>query len=318
MPEKPTVLILGAGASMPYGFPSGADLRRLILRELGVTTGAGGITPPLYHLLGMVGFEPSKIKDFTTSLEAADPPSVDVFLEGRRDLKDVGKAAIAATLIPFETDKALFAQWTATQEVQKRMKHRWYDYFANTLQMNFRTWGLQRLTIVTYNYDRSLDHYLWMKMRNSSQQTEEECWKKYKSIPIIHLHGELGVYEPLNPKSLGYGSQVTVNTIRQAAAGIRIIHEVQADERFERAQDALNEAEVVCFLGFGYAAENMARLKWNERNDTSKWKTVFGTVFNLTVAEQQRLKLGQYFNVPQEIPSGWDILDFLRQTNVLG
>ena len=33
MIEKPTVLVLGAGASMPYGYPSGAELRQRLISE---------------------------------------------------------------------------------------------------------------------------------------------------------------------------------------------------------------------------------------------------------------------------------------------
>src|SRR5438094_963846 len=119
MIEKRTVLILGAGASIPYGFPSGRHLRELILR-----------TAPLRKLMNEIGFEWSLIDDFQSSLQAADPPSVDVFLEGRQDLLEIGKAAIAAALLPFESDSALFAPWLATEQVKNRTSERWYGYFA--------------------------------------------------------------------------------------------------------------------------------------------------------------------------------------------
>jgi hypothetical protein len=99
---------------------------------------------------------------------------------------------------------------------------------------------------------------------------------------------------------------------------LKLSHEVTADDRFEKAQEALSRAGVVCFLGFGYAPENMRRLKWEHRIDEGKRKTIFGTLYNLTEAEQGRLAIGRYFNISDKIPPRWDILEFLRNTSVLG
>jgi len=313
MIEKRTVLILGAGASIPYGFPSGRYLRELILQGLGIVE-VGDTVGPLTKLLREIGFERSLVDDFRNSLQAADPPSVDVFLEGRRDFLDIGKAAIAAVLLPFEDEDALFTPWIARKEVQQHADKRWYDYFANTLALNFRTWSLQRLTIITYNYDRSLDHYLWLKLFSSGCETQSECWRQFQAIPIIHLHGELGVYDPLKEtESLPYGSAANVDSVKQAAAGIRIIHEVKADKRFEQANVAIDEAEVVCFLGFGYAPENMSRLKLVSG---TAGRAVIGTAYQLTDVERRRLKLERYLDKP--FPFSHDILRALKDSSVLG
>ena len=63
MIERPTVLILGAGASKPYGFPTGEKLLRDIVdifkhRPL----------PPLFDSLRGCGFEDDFIKGFVNEL----------------------------------------------------------------------------------------------------------------------------------------------------------------------------------------------------------------------------------------------------------
>jgi hypothetical protein len=43
-----------------------------------------------------------------------------------------------------------------------------------------------------FNYDRSLEHFLFTALKYSSGKSDDECAGKLKTIPIIHLHGDLG------------------------------------------------------------------------------------------------------------------------------
>jgi hypothetical protein len=60
----PTVLVLGAGASAPYGFPSGAELRRIIISSLKPKLPRG----QLPTLLIASGFSIEEINDFRAEL----------------------------------------------------------------------------------------------------------------------------------------------------------------------------------------------------------------------------------------------------------
>jgi len=114
-----------------------------------------------------------------------------------------------------------------------------------------------------FNYDRSLEHYLFTALNNAYGRTVEECAEALRSIPIVHLYGQLGELPPLCNDGLGiaYGSPVTVETLRKAASGIKIIHEVVPDEGpFKQAHELLRNAARVCFLGFGYSQTNIQRL----------------------------------------------------------
>src|SRR5687767_1945488 len=86
--QRRTVLILGAGASMPYGFPSGRDLRDKII------AGLRKDTAQLFQLLGAAGYDLQVIRNFRDALLKSGRPSVDVFLEHRSEFISVGKVAI--------------------------------------------------------------------------------------------------------------------------------------------------------------------------------------------------------------------------------
>jgi len=102
MIKNKTVLVLGAGASMPYGFPSGQGLVDIIcdsnnnFKKL-VAEGA------------VVG--ENNVSTFIRALREADPESIDVFLANNPEFEKVGKSAIAATLLPRENEWELKDKW---------------------------------------------------------------------------------------------------------------------------------------------------------------------------------------------------------------
>jgi hypothetical protein len=239
------VLVLGAGASMPFGFPSGADLKTEITARL-------IHTDRLHSLLIEGGFESSHTEDFRTALLKSGKRSVDAFLEHRAEFLEVGKAASACALLPREREDYLF-----------RSQASWYDYFFNKLNARFEDFDRNSVSVLTFNYDRSLEHYLFTALKNAYGKTSEECVEALRSIPIVHLYGQLGELPPLASDGLGisYGSPVTVENLRRAASGIKIIHEAVTDEEpFKQAHALLGSATRVCFLGFGYAQTNLQRL----------------------------------------------------------
>ena len=70
MISKPIVLILGAGASVEYGFPSGRGLTREVCK---LAAGA-----PFNAVLN-AGFKEDRIRAFQSELTLSDQPSVDAF-----------------------------------------------------------------------------------------------------------------------------------------------------------------------------------------------------------------------------------------------
>ncbi len=78
------VLVLGAGASMPYGFPSGQELKTSI-GALASSEPATGILAELAlgPLLRGADFTDLEISEFGKALAGSSKFSVDAFLEGR-------------------------------------------------------------------------------------------------------------------------------------------------------------------------------------------------------------------------------------------
>ncbi len=239
----PTTLVLGAGASEPYGFPWGVGL-------LNQVCSLENRTRPLKD----VGFTDEDIGSFFDDLKHAGYSSVDAFLEKFQQYAEIGKAAIAATLIPIEDPTRLFPPQVS--------RPHWYEFLANRLEVGTPRFDENQLSIVTFNYDRSLEHYLYKVLLTRCGVGDTEAFGLLKKIPMIHVHGTLGAYSPLGGDGRQYTQEVTGETVRMAARDIRIVSDADVEtEQFQTARTLLKQAERIYFLGFGFQADNVRRLE---------------------------------------------------------
>jgi hypothetical protein len=244
----PTVLVLGAGASYPYGFPTAKELKKRICEEFSNPNTAAS------RLLGEgASYSPEDFFNFKEAFLKSGQPSVDAFLEWRPNFLDIGKLAIAYCLIPFEDESKLFIP-------PSLRGGDWYEYLSVKLNASFEDFGNNKLAIITFNYDRSLEHYLHTSLQNLHGRNQDDCNATLAKIPIIHVYGQLGKSAYSNSGAFPYGlrREVKYADVHLAAAGITLLHE-QASELNE-AHKLFTAAERICFLGFSYNPLNLARL----------------------------------------------------------
>jgi hypothetical protein len=244
MLKRKTVFVLGAGASVPFGFPTGAELSREIVERS--NTGEY-----VYNTLKGTGFGDQQIERFRQSFFGSGRNSIDAFLEHRPDHLEIGKAAIAATLIPYERHERVFTFDNGN----------WLRYLFDQMNTSFDQFGKNELSIVTFNYDRCVEYFLFTALKNSYGKPDAECIEAVNQIPIIHLHGELG---PL-PWQDQNGREFTpaLDNIGTATRNMRIIHEELEEGRyndFRLAHQMMLDAYRVYFLGFGFNKLNVDRL----------------------------------------------------------
>jgi len=252
MIEVPTVLVLGAGASMPLGFPSGRKLVALISDIL------NGHSETV-SLLEKHGYDNEQICEFRKNLLLSGRSSVDEFLEYRTDFIDVGKEAIAAALLRFEQTTNLF-------NVNK--DNNWYQYLFGLLNTSFDEFCQNKLAIITFNYDRSFEHYLFTGLQHAYNKNDEECAEKLNKIPIVHVYGKLGrlPWEQTRYSLVPYDAATYPNKlglyVRRGGENIKIIHEdIEKDPEFNQAFELLIAAKHIYFLGFGFNETNLKRLR---------------------------------------------------------
>jgi hypothetical protein len=266
-----TALVLGAGASAPYNFPSGEGLVNDVINGLKSGSGLFGCVRQMYdRALWM---------EFSERLRPC--MSADVFLEKKENERflDVGKACIAAALLPRENEDGLFGKPTNGRSWYKQL----FDFMTEGTQ-SIDGFQANTLSVITFNYDRSLEYYLVTALHDLySGKTIEQCYEKVRAVKVIHVYGKLGrlpweeqdgtVHASHVSMPIPYGEQALRETQQDtlfaqkpvliaAAGNIQIISEGMDDtERFEEARRLLGESSKVFILGFGFHPTNLKRLK---------------------------------------------------------
>jgi hypothetical protein len=249
MIKNSTALVLGAGASMPYGFPAGFPLLKFVAQQL------QNPDYPFFRLLRETGEPDDAVRDFGAVLWRSGQGSIDAFLENRADFLTLGKKAIAAALVPCESEPNLFPD---------DPKADWLRYLAQFVMKTRDTFEACRLSIITFNYDRTVEYFLFTALRNSYGLSEEEAARLMSRVRVIHLHGRLGApHWESGSYSRPYTAENSAERVVRCAEQIKIIHEAGAetDPEFRRARQMLEVADRIVCLGFGYHERNVTRLK---------------------------------------------------------
>lgn len=269
---------------MPFGFPSGSELVEQICNASSDHRRS--------EIAAASGKSCDHFVDFVAALQESARPSVDAFLEHRTEFLDIGKAAIAYYLIKREIRKVLFWNPFTEPPHSQRAKDRWYDYLFQVMGSPFDDFDKNQLSIITFNYERSLEEFLFSTLKAAYGKPDGDVAAKLSSIPIVHVYGKLCALpwesaddEPKRP----YDSTTNdPQLIGRAAESIKIISEHQSDTpELERARRLIVEAENVYFLGFGYHKDNMNRLGFPLERSVASGKDIGGTCFGMTEDERQ-------------------------------
>lgn len=250
MIKKKTVFVLGAGASMPYGFPSGAELRNSICES------ALADTPMRTDLHLECGINPQHFKNFGEAFLRSSLPSIDTFLAKRPEYGEIGKLAIAYELCKRESPGRLF---------RTDNDDHWYMALWAAMERDTHdpaSLGQNNVRFITFNYDRSLEFFLHEATRNTYGLSDEDALNAWSPLEILHVYGSLGDFHPApSADARLYAEGADGRSLRLAASALRIIPEARQDDKaFFTAQEWFSWADRICFLGFGFDPLNMQRL----------------------------------------------------------
>lgn len=282
MPKK-TTLILGAGASASYGFPIGSELREQILQLAGNVQRASEL----------LGIGQQSLKDFVKVFRTAQTYSIDAFLGRRAEYAQAGKAAIAHLIIAAEHSSTLLES-----------SDHWYQYLVNRMAHDqWDRFDPSWLSVVTFNYDRSLQVYLCNALKSMYGKSDAEVLQKLRRMQVVHMYGSLGSPWPEDEDYLQYrlDPEDLYEGITNASRRIRVVPEGRTtDETIQQARKLILMAEQVCVLGFGFDETNVERLGGKDTfvdvNGGTK-SQVCATAIGLTRAEKVRAA-GQLWGRP--------------------
>jgi hypothetical protein len=287
-----TVLVLGAGASKPY-FPTGNELVRQIRDFAGSPKAEewwrlceGWLAKHNLAYAAYLGEAIRAMKPLCRELTECRPDSIDQFLERRQDMAEVGRLVISILLLTAERESEghLWSDAAGTH---------WYSFLKTQLVNPPKELGQDQLRIISFNYDRSLEHYLFRSLKPLyvGTLTDEAHANAMKQFQFLHIYGSLG---PLPWQSatgtVPYGSQ-GYGEILTAAKNVKVLHQGTDDavqQNFKTAQEWLKWADKILFLGFGFHEDNVERLALREIIPSKKG--VLATCLGLDATSRNRVE----------------------------
>ncbi len=273
---RPTVLVLGAGSSHHLGYPLGQGLIDDILNSPSEIDDPNCSDPRLIY-----GYLEDQIKALKDCLAMYPGGSIDAFLTLHSEFMQAGKFLIARELKKHEERGKITNQHAPG----------WYRILFNEIY-DHETGFDQLLRIVTFNYDRSLEAYIYETLSKGFRLTKSDALSRLAQLPIEHVHGIMG-----DIKLTHYSQVASPNEIMKISECIQVISEVEAEgnDSFKRARQYVLDAECVYFLGFGFNDDNIKRLGFGD-GSLAKGKTIRATVKNVDKVPRRNLyvKLKQY------------------------
>lgn len=292
MRGQKTVLILGAGASKGFGLPLGDGLKAIIAKDLRISfddfgrsleSGSYEIVDALRILVrdqqtGLQGdINPHRAVAVRISNAMGPSGSIDEYVERHRNdskYSDCAKLAIAKAILEAERNSTIYFDYRLDDDdLVGDNSQSWLSMLLRDITKRLTRDEIpdafSKLFIINFNYDRCIEHFSFLWLKQMYNFTEIEAAQICSRISIYHPYGKLGDLPYENPNDqVAFGEKITGEKLVSVASKIRTYSEIGLDDKkLALAQNALIEAKKLVFLGFGFHEQNMEILTVPESNE---------------------------------------------------
>jgi hypothetical protein len=177
-----------------------------------------------------------------------------------------------------------------SQPSAKIRQYGWYEYLYQKIGTTKKEFLQSHLSVITFNYDRSFEYFLYLALTNTYGPKDKDIEQLLEAIPVVHIYGMLGAPSWISePMSRPYEPTVNYAAIETCIKCIKIMHEGEGtSDEINEAQRLIKDAEVICFLGFGYHKENLARLGIPSLlGSTHPLTKCYGSAFNVATMDRE-------------------------------
>jgi hypothetical protein len=329
MTNTKTTIVLGAGASVHYGFPTGSGLIDSIISSSRFFN---------WYVIGGEYYinEIWQARKFSKLLKEYDPLSIDRFLSMYKDKKEIvesGKKLIAHEII--KRQRSYFGT--------RYNKENWYKYLYDFIfaDNDYKSkLDNDEFRIITFNYDLSLEYFFHSRLEKTPSLSKEEAWKIFLKLysKIYHIYGSVYDYIEIGKSfecrggsedrytyPMRYAEKANHSSFDEASYfhnNIKVIgEEREISKEFKSFKSHLQQSQRIFILGFGFDNQNTELIGLNNEFISNFAKILFCTNFkNLKIINEKidNIVKGNHKAVisdKQFIALYWKIL-FLR--NVLG
>jgi hypothetical protein len=273
-----TVFVIGAGASAEIGLPIGSELKKIISRALKFDTlytdeksdEKSVVVDAIKYYSKNKKSQGTYTRDplhcaleISEALPLAD--SIDNYLNSHKDDKDIeicGKIAIVYSILKSESKSKLFRK-SNNPIVFNSVEDTWYvslfKKLVHNCQLNDFIKRLEDVTFITFNYDRSLEYFLFYAIKQYYRTDENKTAEIIDAIKIYHPYGQAGELPFQEGCCIDYGKLPDAQALYGLSQFIKTFMEgVDAEsEEYQAITGSLVAADRVIYLGFAYYVQNM-------------------------------------------------------------
>jgi hypothetical protein len=285
------VFVVGAGASVEFGFPTGPALQETIARflrrnlrdELDFDR---RLVEIIDDLTARHGVSYSDFLETAKWMSEALPlaPSIDSFLEthssGSDLIGDLGKFSIAAAIAEAEHRSPLFQDPRNNPDftllTNSWLGQMWKKGVAGVRNTSPER-ALSNFRFLTFNYDRCIEQFVILAYCKYFRCNIIDAVSLLKSRPVEHVYGSLG---PIDGHGSFFGQVRAGSQIFHSIDGLMTYSEQVATETHTNITNMISNSDIVIFLGFSFASINRDFLH-STILDGSR-KRVYGTCLGMS------------------------------------
>lgn len=283
--RKSLVLVVGAGASKEVNLPVGNELKAAIASTLAfrvengysVFGGDPQIVEVFYQLVRQPGNQRGDINPYlraATLIRDAMPQaqSIDNFIDSHRAdtrIAQCGKLAIVSSILKAERASSLRVDRSNSYNKIKfaDVANTWFNglfqLIVQSCQREEIPVRLRKIAVVSFNYDRCLEHFLHGALQNYYSMSPEQASETLSHLEIFHPYGTVGQLPWKEPqKGIDYGGEPYSQQLSSLATQIRTFTEGTDETASEivTIRSTLRTAQRVAFLGFAFHPLNLELL----------------------------------------------------------
>ena len=313
------VFVIGAGCSVPYGFPTGAMLMQKLKNfNYGRKFPRDGDSTSDIFLVDLYqehfGYSSSDNKrqygkdytwvlpytehenfynqmmdgivlPFSQSIRNSMMVSTDEFLKNRLGQKQNEQTDFGKRLIAYEILEAEQASQLGNID--------WIQHLLSRIDQQ-SNWEeiLKQTVFLTFNYDRVLEYCIFLYLTSDKQYADADAHAFIKEMQIHHVNGFIGSLE-----EIPFGA-VENGKYQEIAKRMETVWEKRQnrdESEKERYQGFLKNAERVYFLGFSYIPDNLESIGIPRGAEIIRNAKVYATAMGLS--SQNRLRISTYLDL---------------------
>ena len=324
--RKSLVLVVGAGASKEVNLPVGEELKQAIASSLsfrvvnhgyGIEGGDSKIMEAMYQLVQLPGNQRGNVNPYLQAarlIKDAMPQaqSIDNFIDSHKSdarIAQCGKLAIAACILKAERSSALRVDRSNIYNkinfagVANTWFNGLFQLIVQSCQQADIADRVRKLAVISFNYDRCLEHFLHSALQNYYSMSPEQATAAMAHLQVFHPYGTVGALPWSDPsRGVDYGAEPSSHQLNVLAGQLRTFTESTDPTASEivALRSTLSSAERVAYLGFAFHPLNLELLYGVKAKEASASDArVYATALGLSdsdarLIEEDLVSLGGY------------------------